>query len=65
MNCFFYWYENVVFPAQAAECSYFSVDFRLKIFLNWVIAYGIFTLECFNCQCSVSRFVLHFFYEKE
>ena len=43
MNCFFYWYENVVFPAQAAEYSYFSVDFRLKIliFLNWVVAYGI------------------------
>ena len=46
MNCIFYWYENVVFPAQAAEYSYFSVDFRLKIFLNRVVAYGISTLEC-------------------
>ena len=27
-------YENVVFPAQA-EYSYFSADFRLKIFLNY------------------------------
>ena len=60
MNCFFYWYENVVFPAQAAECSYFSVDFRLKIFLNWVKAYGIFTLEsvsiasvlCLDLSCT-------------
>ena len=46
MNCIFYRYENVVFPAQAAEYFYFSVDFRLKIFLNWVVAYGISTLEC-------------------
>ena len=27
-------YKNVIFPAQAAY-SYFSVDFRLKIFLNY------------------------------
>ena len=27
-------YKNVVFPAQA-EYSYFSADFRLKIFLNY------------------------------
>ena len=35
--------KNVVFPAQA-EFSYFSVDFRLKIFLyySYIIAYGIF-----------------------
>ena len=26
--------KNVVFPAQA-ECSYFSADFRLKIFLYY------------------------------
>ena len=30
--CFFY--KNVVFPAQA-EYSYFSADFRLKIFLYY------------------------------
>ena len=29
-----FFYENVVFPAQA-EYSYFSADFRLKIFLNY------------------------------
>ena len=28
----FFFYKNVVFPAQA-EYSYFSVDFRLRIFL--------------------------------
>ena len=28
----FFFYKNVVFPAQA-EYSYFSADFRLKIFL--------------------------------
>ena len=33
------------FPAQA-EYSYFSADFRLKIFLyySYIIAYGIFVL---------------------
>ena len=30
----FFFYKNVVFPAQA-EYSYFSADFRLKIFLNY------------------------------
>ena len=30
----FFFYKNVVFPAQA-EYSYFSVDFRLKIFLYY------------------------------
>jgi len=29
-----FFYENVVFPAQA-EYSYFSADFRLKIFLYY------------------------------
>ena len=29
---FFFFYKNIVFPAQA-EYSYFSADFRLKIFL--------------------------------
>ena len=37
--------KDVVFPAQA-EYSYFSDDFRLKIFLyySYIIAYGIFVL---------------------
>ena len=30
----FFFYKNVVFPAQA-EFSYFSADFRLKIFLYY------------------------------
>ena len=30
----FFFYKNVVFPAQA-EYSYFSSDFRLKIFLYY------------------------------
>ena len=35
LHSFFLWsYKNVVFPAQA-EYSYFSVDFRLKIFLYY------------------------------
>ena len=29
-----FFYKNVVFPAQA-EYSYFSADFRLKIFLYY------------------------------
>ena len=29
-----FFYKNIVFPAQA-EYSYFSADFRLKIFLNY------------------------------
>ena len=31
---FFFFYKNVVFPAQA-EYSYFSADFMLKIFLYY------------------------------
>ena len=31
---FFFFYKNVVFPVQA-EYSYFSADFRLKIFLYY------------------------------
>ena len=31
---FFFFYKNVVFPIQA-EYSYFSADFRLKIFLYY------------------------------
>ena len=43
---FFFFYKNVVFPAQA-EYSYFSADFRLKIFLYYssIIAYDISVLE--------------------
>ena len=39
-------YKNVVFPAQA-EYSYFSADFRLKIFLyySYIIAYDTSVLE--------------------
>ena len=33
-NTLFFFYKNVVFPAQA-EYSYFSADFRLKIFLYY------------------------------
>ena len=41
-----FFYKNVVFPAQT-EYSYFSADFRLKIFLyySWIIAYDIPVLE--------------------
>ena len=34
IHSFFYFNKNVVFLSQA-EYSYFSVDFRLKIFLNY------------------------------
>ena len=34
MNTLFFFNKNVVFPAQA-EYSYFSADFRLKIFLYY------------------------------
>ena len=33
-NYVFFFYKNVVFPAQAEYC-YFSADFRLKIFLYY------------------------------
>ena len=33
-NYYSFFYENVVFPALA-EYSYFSADFRLKIFLYY------------------------------
>ena len=41
-----FFYKNVVFPAQA-DYSYFSADFRLKIFLHYsyIIAYDISVLE--------------------
>ena len=51
--------KDVVFPAQA-EYSYFSADFRLKIFLyySYIIAYGIFVLFriywAINYKCLVS-----------
>ena len=38
----FFFYKNVVFPAQA-EYSYFSADFRLKIFLYY--SYYVFCAE--------------------
>ena len=34
IHSFFFFYKNVVFPAQA-EYSYFSADFRLKIVLYY------------------------------
>ena len=39
--------ENVVFPGQA-KYSYFSADFRLKIFMYYsqIIASGFAILEC-------------------
>ena len=42
----FFFYKNVVFPAQA-EYSYFFADFRLKIFLyySYIIFYYISDLE--------------------
>ena len=45
-HSFFFFNKNVVFPAQA-EHSYFSADFRLKIFLYYslIIAYDISVLE--------------------
>ena len=51
--------KDVVFPAQA-EYSYFSGDFRLKIFLyySYIIAYGSFVLFriywAINYKCLVS-----------
>ena len=46
MHTLFLLYKNVVFPAQA-KCSYFSADFRLKMFLyySYIIAYDISVLE--------------------
>ena len=46
LHSFFFFYKNVVSPAQA-EYSYFSADFRLKIFLYYssIIAYDISVLE--------------------
>ena len=51
MNTLFFIYKNVVFPAQA-EYSYFSADFRLKIFLycTYIIAYDISVLECIGAS---------------
>ena len=42
----FCFYKNVVFPAQA-EYSYFSRDFRLKIFLYYssIVAFDFSILE--------------------
>ena len=59
----FFFYKNIVFPAQA-EYSYFSADFRLKIFLyySYIIAYDISILELTGVsinKCLVSRSVLN------
>ena len=50
-----FFHNNVVFPAQA-EYSYFSADFRLKIFLyySYIIAYDISVLEYYECLVSGS-----------
>ena len=50
-----FFYNNVVFSAQA-EYSYFSADFRLKIFLyySYIIAYDISVLEYYKCLVSGS-----------
>ena len=57
-----FFYNNVVFPAQA-EYSYFSADFRLKIFLyySYIIAYDISILEYYKCLVSGSgsRYIVH------
>ena len=52
----FFFNKNVVFPSQA-EYSYFSADFRLKIFLyySWIIAYDIPVLE----HIYICAYVLH------
>ena len=44
-------YKNIVFPV-GAEYSYFSADFKLKIFLyeySQIIAYDIFVIFVFEC----------------
>ena len=54
-----FFYNNVVFQAQA-ESSYFSADFRLKIFLyySYIIAYdilqvfGIWIRIALHCACA-------------
>ena len=57
-----FFYNNVVFPAPA-EYSYFSADFRLKIFLyySYIIAYDISVLEYYKCLVSGSgsRYIVH------
>ena len=57
-----FFYNNVVFPAQA-EYSYFSANFRLKIFLyySYIIAYDISVLEYYKCLVSGSgsRYIVH------
>ena len=58
---FFFIYKNVVFPAQA-DYSYFSADFRLKIFLYYsqIIAYDISLLEFVYVLCAeYCTYVLH------
>ena len=57
-----FFYKNVVFPVQA-EYSYFSADFRLKIFLYYssIIASDISVLEFIG----VYVYVLHVPFKKK
>ena len=52
----FFFYKNVVFPAQA-EYFYFSTDYRLKISLYYsqIIAYKISVLECIAVSITSVR----------
>jgi len=53
----FFFYKNVVFPAQA-EYSYFSADFRLKIFLYSWVARDVIIFENPKLE-SHERYYLH------
>ena len=62
-----FFYNNDVFPAQA-EYSYFSADFRLKIFVyySYIIAYDISVLEYYKCLVSGSgsRYIVHVLHQR-
>ena len=62
VNTLFSFCKNVAFPVQA-EYSYFSADFRLKIFLySLIIAFDIFVLECIGVKIEVNaRFFVFVF----
>ena len=49
VSTLFFFYKNVVFPVQA-EYSYFSADFRLKI-------YSCIILKFIACDISVLEFI--------
>ena len=57
-----FFYKNVVFPAQA-EYSYFSADFRLKIFLYYsYLSYSLWHFRVriyfgINYKCLVSIYI--------